>query len=123
MWGPDLDWVRLADDVLWHPNVMFTNDWFTSSKAYSKSFARTDVGLGASIGGGRAVLLPGLLIGRSAMVGAGVVVTNAVPANAIVVGHPAVIVGDADGARSAPAHVHLRLMPLRQLGRGLGPSR
>lgn len=95
------DGVRLADDVFVGPNVTFTNDRFPRSKAYPEVFAQTDVGPGASIGGG-AVLLPGVRIGRSAMVGAGAVVTRDVPANAIVVGNPAKIVGYADVARSAP---------------------
>jgi dTDP-4-dehydrorhamnose 3,5-epimerase-like enzyme len=47
---------------------------------------------GASIGA-NATLLPGITIGAGAMVGAGAVVLRSVPANAIVVGNPARIVG------------------------------
>ncbi|HEX3507066.1 MAG TPA: hypothetical protein VHW94_01620, partial [Candidatus Dormibacteraeota bacterium] len=43
---------------------------------------------GASIGGG-AVVLPGVSIGRFALVGSGAVVTRAVPDHGIVVGNPA----------------------------------
>jgi UDP-2-acetamido-3-amino-2,3-dideoxy-glucuronate N-acetyltransferase len=43
---------------------------------------------GASIGAG-AIILPGLRIGRYALVGAGAVVTHDVPAHALVVGNPA----------------------------------
>jgi UDP-2-acetamido-3-amino-2,3-dideoxy-glucuronate N-acetyltransferase len=43
---------------------------------------------GASVGGG-AVALPGVRIGRMAMVGSGAVVTRDVPARGIVVGNPA----------------------------------
>ena len=43
---------------------------------------------GASIGGG-AVLLPGIRVGRHALVGAGAVVTRDVPPHAIVAGNPA----------------------------------
>jgi len=86
------DGVRLADDVFVGPNVTFTNDPFPRSKQYPESFARTEVAQGASIGGG-AVILPGIRIGQRAMVGAGAVVTKDVPANAIVVGNPARIVG------------------------------
>ena len=43
---------------------------------------------GASIGAG-AIILPGLTIGRWAMVGAGAVVTRDVPNHALVVGQPA----------------------------------
>ncbi|HEX2101700.1 MAG TPA: WxcM-like domain-containing protein, partial [Candidatus Synoicihabitans sp.] len=43
--------------------------------------------------GANATILPGLRIGRRAMVGAGAVVTRSVPPNAIVVGNPAQITG------------------------------
>jgi len=86
------DGVRLADDVFVGPNVTFTNDAFPRSKQRPERFARTEVARGASIGGG-AVILPGTRIGQHAMVGAGAVVTKDVPANAIVVGNPARIVG------------------------------
>ena len=42
--------------------------------------------------GAGAVILPGLEIGRNAMVAAGAVVTRSVPPNAVVVGNPAKIV-------------------------------
>jgi UDP-2-acetamido-3-amino-2,3-dideoxy-glucuronate N-acetyltransferase len=47
---------------------------------------------GAAVGGG-AVVLPGVEIGRFALVGAGAVVTRAVPDRGIVVGNPARLVG------------------------------
>jgi UDP-2-acetamido-3-amino-2,3-dideoxy-glucuronate N-acetyltransferase len=89
------DGVSLADDVFVGPNVTFTNDPMPRSKIYPEKFARTVVACGASLGGG-SVILPGVRIGRSAMVGAGAVVTKSVPANAIVVGNPARIVGYVD---------------------------
>lgn len=85
------DGLRIEDDVFIGPNVTFTNDSFPRSKHYPDSFPRTIVRSGASIGGG-ATILPGISIGRSAMVGAGAVVTKSVPDNAVVVGNPARIV-------------------------------
>jgi UDP-2-acetamido-3-amino-2,3-dideoxy-glucuronate N-acetyltransferase len=82
----------VEDDVFIGPNVTFTNDKFPRSKQYLDSFPQTRVASGASIGGG-AVILPGITIGSGAMVGAGAVVTRSVPANAIVIGSPARIVG------------------------------
>ncbi|MDF3054219.1 MAG: putative enzyme involved in Lipopolysaccharide biosynthesis [Gammaproteobacteria bacterium] len=86
------DGVRLDNDVFIGPNVTFTNDKFPRSKQYPENFANIHVEEGASIGGG-AVLLPGITIGRNAMVGAGAVVTKSVPAHAIVYGSPAKITG------------------------------
>src|SRR5829696_2491550 len=102
------DGVRLADDVFVGPNVTFTNDAFPRSQAYPEKFAETLVGPGASLGA-NATILPGVTIGRRAMVGAGAVVTKDVPPNSIVVGNPARIVGyvDADSveADAEPAAV------------------
>lgn len=47
---------------------------------------------GASIGGG-CTLLPGVVVGRHAMVGAGAVVTRDVPEHTLVVGNPATPIG------------------------------
>jgi UDP-2-acetamido-3-amino-2,3-dideoxy-glucuronate N-acetyltransferase len=86
------DGITLADDVFVGPNVTFTNDPMPRSKVFPVEFAKTTVAKGASLGGG-SVILPGVRVGRSAMVGAGAVVTKDVPPNAIVVGNPARIVG------------------------------
>lgn len=86
------DGVRLEDDVFVGPNATFSNDRFPRSRQRPERFAETIVRKGASIGA-NATLLPGLTIGPGAMVGAGAVVLRSVPANAIVVGNPARIVG------------------------------
>jgi acetyltransferase-like isoleucine patch superfamily enzyme len=85
------DGIRLEDDVFIGPNVTFSNDPFPRSKQYPQKFSQTIVERGASIGA-NATILPGITIGRNAMVGAGAVVTNNVPPNAIVVGNPARII-------------------------------
>lgn len=93
------DGLRVGDDVFIGPNVTFTNDKLPRSKQHPAEYLTTQIEAGASIGGG-ATILPGLKIGRSAMVGSGAVVTRSVPPNAIVVGNPARIIGyvDARGA-------------------------
>ncbi len=62
------DGIRIEDDVFIGPNVTFTNDIFPRSKHYPEAFSATLIKAGASIGGG-ATLLPGITIGRHAMVG------------------------------------------------------
>lgn len=92
------DGITLEDDVFIGPNVTFANDPFPRSKQYPETFSRTRVCEGASIGA-NATILPGVTIGKRAMVGAGAVVVRSVPANAIVVGNPARITGYADHGR------------------------
>ncbi|MFO0961560.1 MAG: WxcM-like domain-containing protein [Phycisphaerales bacterium] len=89
------DGITLEDDVFVGPNASFTNDAWPRSRHHPGTFARTRVCRGASIGA-NATILPGLEIGRHAMVGAGAVVTRSVPANAVVAGNPARVVGFAD---------------------------
>jgi UDP-2-acetamido-3-amino-2,3-dideoxy-glucuronate N-acetyltransferase len=87
--------IQIADDVFIGPNATFTNDIFPRSRDHSKPILHTKVLSGASIGA-NATILPGITIGKKAMVGAGAVVTKSVPANAIVVGNPARIIGYTD---------------------------
>jgi UDP-2-acetamido-3-amino-2,3-dideoxy-glucuronate N-acetyltransferase len=84
--------VELEDDVFVGPNATFTNDPFPRSRQWLDGYPKTVVRSGASIGA-NATVLPGIEIGRGAMVGAGAVVTRAVPPNAIVKGNPARISG------------------------------
>ncbi len=86
------DGVRIEDDVFIGPNVTFTNDPFPRSKQHPEKYMTTLVQKGASIGA-NATLLPGITVGKNAMVGAGAVVTKDVPPNAILLGNPAKITG------------------------------
>lgn len=89
------DGVTLEDNVFVGPNATFVNDRFPRSRDYPQAVGRTTIRNGASIGA-NATLLTGIEVGRSAMVGAGAVVTQSVPPNAIVVGNPARISGYVD---------------------------
>jgi acetyltransferase-like isoleucine patch superfamily enzyme/dTDP-4-dehydrorhamnose 3,5-epimerase-like enzyme len=89
------DGLRIEDDVFIGPNVTFTNDKYPRSKEYPASFLQTHICKGASIGA-NATILPGVTIGAGAMVAAGAVVTQNVPANAVVKGVPAKITGYTD---------------------------
>ncbi len=82
------DGVLLEDDVFVGPNATFTNDRFPRSKVWPDEFPKTLVKKGASIGA-NATILPGIVIGEKAVVGAGSVVVKDVPAGAVVAGNPA----------------------------------
>lgn len=85
------DGARIEDNVFLGPNATFTNDAMPRSKIYPSVFSGIIVKEGASIGA-NATILPGVTIGRLAMVGAGAVVTQDVPERAVVVGNPAKII-------------------------------
>lgn len=93
--------VHIADGVFIGHGVMFTNDRYPRAVNEDGSLQtgadwellETRVGDGASIGS-NATILPGLEIGRGAIVGAGAVVTRSVPEFAVVAGVPARVTGD-----------------------------
>lgn len=82
------DGISIEDNVFIGPNVTFTNDKQPRSKVYPEHFLRTRVMEGASIGAA-AVILPGLRVGRHALVGAGAIVTHDVPDHGVVYGDAA----------------------------------
>lgn len=92
--------VTIEDGVFVGPHVCFTNDKYprainpdgTLKGAADWQVWETRIGYGAALGA-RAVILPGLTVGRWAMVAAGAVVTRNVPDYGLVVGHPARLVG------------------------------
>lgn len=105
------DGLRVGNDVFIGPNASFANDRFPRSRQKLDKFLVTTIHDGASIGAG-AVVLPGLEIGRNAMVAAGAVITRSVPPNAVVEGNPAKIVGYVNAAcgedtSAAPAKVEV----------------
>jgi UDP-2-acetamido-3-amino-2,3-dideoxy-glucuronate N-acetyltransferase len=82
------DGVTLEDNVFVGPNVTFTNDLIPRSKEYPKTFAKTIVKKGASIGA-NATIIAGNIIGEYALVGAGSVITKDVPPYTLWYGNPA----------------------------------
>jgi acetyltransferase-like isoleucine patch superfamily enzyme len=94
--------LTVEDAVYIGPHVTFGNDKYpraTNAAGEPKSdddwaLVATLVREGASIGAG-AVVLPGVTIGRWALVGAGAVVTRDVPDQGLVVGNPARLAGRA----------------------------
>ena len=79
----------VEDDVFIAPCVVTTNDNLMgrTEERHERRKGPT-IRRGARVGGG-AVLLPGIEVGEEAVVGAGAVVLEDVPARAVVVGNPA----------------------------------
>jgi UDP-2-acetamido-3-amino-2,3-dideoxy-glucuronate N-acetyltransferase len=92
--------VTLEDGVFVGPGVCLTNDKYPRAITPAGDLkgdedwevSPTIVKRGASLGA-RAVVLPGVVIGRCAMIGAGAVVTRDVPDHGLVQGNPARLVG------------------------------
>lgn len=92
--------VTIDDGAFIGPGAIFTNDKRprainpdgTLKRDADWEAGEIRVGYGASVGAG-AIILPGVTIGRHAMVAAGAVVTRDVPDHALVVGNPAAQAG------------------------------
>jgi acetyltransferase-like isoleucine patch superfamily enzyme len=83
----------LEDDAWIGPNVVLTNAAYPGSLDAKASLKGPRVMRGSRIGA-NATLLPGVTIGRNALVGAGAVVVRDVPDGKVVVGNPARIIKD-----------------------------
>ncbi|MFA7099482.1 MAG: acyltransferase [Eubacteriales bacterium] len=81
--------VKIGHNCFIGPRVTFTNDKYPPSG--EENWLKTAVLNKASIGAG-STILPGVIIGYDAKVGAGSVVTKNVPAGATVCGNPAKII-------------------------------
>lgn len=86
------DGTTIEDNVFIGPNVTFTNDKFPKSKNRNFTLQNTLIKSGASIGA-NSTILPGLSIGKNALIGAGSVVTRDIPDDEIWVGNPASFYG------------------------------
>jgi UDP-2-acetamido-3-amino-2,3-dideoxy-glucuronate N-acetyltransferase len=87
------DGVTLEDDVFLGPSCVFTNVTYPRAHVSRKhAYAPTRIGRGATVGA-NATIVCGISIGAYAMIGAGAVVTQDVPAHGLVIGVPARRVG------------------------------
>jgi len=86
------DGLTVDDDVHVGPGAVFTNDLRPRSRNPAYERLSTRLCQGCTIGA-NATILPGVTIGRWAMIGAGTVVTHNVPAFALVTGNPGRLTG------------------------------
>lgn len=82
------DGLRVEDDVFIGPNATFINDPFPRSKVRPHNFMQTKLCKGSSVGA-NATIMCGVTIGMGAMIGAGSVVLEDVPAGEVWAGNPA----------------------------------
>ncbi len=96
----------LEDDTWVGPKAVFTNATYPLSPEAKSNLKGPHLMAGAKIGA-NATLLPGVVVGRNALVGAGSVVVNDVPDGKVVVGNPARIIKD---MKELTAYNEARLM-------------
>ena len=83
----------ILEDGCWlGPNVVLTNAKFPLSKQAKETLAGVSVCRNAKVGA-NCTILPGVVIGEGALVGAGTVVTKNVPPGTVVIGNPGRVVG------------------------------
>ncbi len=78
----------LEEDAWLGPNVVLTNAKYPMSPGAKQSLKGPRIMKGAKIGA-NTTILPGVVVGRNALVGAGSVVVSDVPDNGVVAGNPA----------------------------------
>jgi acetyltransferase-like isoleucine patch superfamily enzyme len=81
----------IEDDVFIAPGVIFANDKYPVSSHLEGPQVRRGARIGVNV-----TILPGVVIGEEALVGAGAVVTKDVPNRGVVVGNPARWVANVD---------------------------
>ena len=70
------------------PQERFVADWKEQGTTFFRTFAKpVTIEDGVWIGGG-VILLPGVMIGKNSVIGAGSVVTHSIPENSVAVGNP-----------------------------------
>jgi len=99
--GCFLELVTLGDDVFLAPNVVFTDDPHPMCPRYEDCKGGATVEDLVKIGA-NSTILPGVRIGRNALVAAGAVVTVDVPPDMVVAGSPARVVKRIDELRCEP---------------------
>jgi acetyltransferase-like isoleucine patch superfamily enzyme len=96
-----LEMVTIEDDVFIGPNVVFTDDPHPMNcPRYKECLGGATVKRLARIGA-NVTVLPGVVIGENALVGAGSVVTKDVPPGTVVAGNPAMVINEVSQLKCA----------------------
>lgn len=81
----------IEDDVFIAPGTIFANDKYPVSTHLEGPVVKRGAKIGVNV-----TILPGVVIGKGALVGGGSVVTKDVPPCSVVIGNPARVVGKVD---------------------------
>jgi len=81
----------IEDDVFIAPGTIFANDKYPPSTSLEGPRVKRGARIGVNV-----TILPGIVVGEEAMVGAGSVVTKDVPDRAVVAGNPARVIATID---------------------------
>ncbi|MBI4550169.1 MAG: N-acetyltransferase [Candidatus Omnitrophica bacterium] len=85
----------IEDDVFIAPGAVFANDKYPLSPHLEGPLVKRGARLGVNV-----TILPGIVSGERALVGAGSVVTKNVPQDAVVAGNPARVIGRAEDVKA-----------------------
>ena len=96
----------LEDDAWVGPRAVFTNAMYPSSPGAKLDLKGPHLMQGAKVGA-NATLLPGVIIGRNALVGAGAVVLVDVPDGKVVAGNPARVIKEVHELSAYEHEFHL----------------
>ncbi len=116
----------LEDEVFLAPGVSFANDLHPGCPMSAPCMRGPTIKKGAQLGA-NVTVLPYVVIGEHALIGAGSVVTHDIPARAVAYGNPACVVGTIDqlvcrkGFLERP-YAHLPIKSLSSLG-GISETR
>lgn len=89
------EYTTIEQDAWIGPNVILTNALYPNAPKTKEYLKGPTIRQGAKIGAG-AIILPGVTVGRFALVGAGSMVTKDVPDYAVVAGNPAKVINTID---------------------------
>lgn len=102
--GCFLEMVTIEDDVFIGPNVTFTDDPHPMGcPKYRECRGGATVRRFARIGA-NSTILPGVIIGENALIGAGSVVVKDVPDNTVVAGNPAKVINSIDNLKCSQGY-------------------
>lgn len=104
-------YTRIEDDVFIAPGACFANDKYPLSRNLEGPWIKKGARIGVNV-----TLLPGIVVGEKAVIGAGSVVTRDVPAGMVVAGSPARVFASVEDVYKKAAYYSPRTQKSKQSG-------